>query len=228
MKQHPYYDHIFVTESGEIYSNKTGKLKILKLHLTDSGYLDIAVSVGLGKSVRKKAHRLVAETYLDNPENLREVDHIDCNKHNNQLSNLEWVSSKENKRRARLNGLYDNTVGENHHNAILTEDQVHSICQCLQDGMRNKDVADIHGVHKDLVGHIKQGDIWKQISAKYKFDIKRNKRKSINFIKKVCEMISIGKTNNEIFAMFEGQITVNDVQRIRAKNIHKKISDSYF
>ena len=228
MKQHPYYKHIFVTESGEVYSNKTGKLKKLKLHLTDNGYLDVSILVAKAKSLRKRAHRIVAETYLENPNNLREIDHIDCNKQNNQVSNLEWVSSKENKRRARLNGLYDNTVGEKHHNSVLTEAQVHSICQCLQDGMRNKDVADLHSIHKDVVGHIKKGDIWKQISSQYQFQIKRNKRKSSDFIRKVCEMISFGKTNNEIFAMFDGQITINDVQRIRAKSIHKAISDSYF
>jgi uncharacterized protein YerC len=228
MKQHPYHTHIFVTEDGRVFSNKTGRLKELKQSPTDRGYLDVSILVSKGRSLKKRVHRVVAETYLENPHNLREVDHIDCDKQNNNLYNLEWVSSKENKRRARANGLYDNTVGEKHHNCILTEEQVHQVCKCLQDGVRNKDIAEMMGVHKDTIGHIKQGDIWKEISQNYVFSIKRNKRKSIDFLKKVCEMIANGKTNNEIFSLFEGEITINDVQRIRVKNIHKTISDSYF
>lgn len=46
-----------------------------------------------------RVHRLVAMAFLPNPENLPEVDHKDGNSHNNDVSNLEWVSSAENIRR---------------------------------------------------------------------------------------------------------------------------------
>ena len=46
-----------------------------------------------------KLHRLVACTYLTNPNNLRDVDHIDCDKNNNDVSNLEWVTHAENCKR---------------------------------------------------------------------------------------------------------------------------------
>jgi hypothetical protein len=228
MKQHPYYKHIYVSTDGKVYSDLSGKIKELTQTETQFGYLDASVSVGNGNSIKKRVHRLVAETYLPNPLLLREVDHIDCNKKNNNLENLEWVSSKENKRRARLNGLYDNTIGENHHNAILTEDIVHSICKCLQDGMRNKDVSELFGIHKDLISHIKIGDLWRPISSQYIFRIKRTNRKSSEFIHKVCQAIKEGYNNREIHGMFNREITIHDVQRIRAKNIHTKISDSYF
>jgi hypothetical protein len=49
-----------------------------------------------GKTSCKLVHRLVAETYIPNPHNLPEVNHKDCNKENNNVSNLEWVTSKQN------------------------------------------------------------------------------------------------------------------------------------
>lgn len=49
--------------------------------------------------------RLVATAFLPNPYNLPEVDHLDADHHNNKVSNLEWVTSEENKRRAKEMGL---------------------------------------------------------------------------------------------------------------------------
>ena len=51
-----------------------------------------------GTRKHKKVHRLVAETFLENPNGFFEINHIDENKHNNQLCNLEWCTSSYNKR----------------------------------------------------------------------------------------------------------------------------------
>jgi hypothetical protein len=50
-------------------------------------------------------HRLVGELYVDNPDNLPQVDHIDNNRFNNHYTNLEWVSNEENMKRAVEAGL---------------------------------------------------------------------------------------------------------------------------
>lgn len=53
-----------------------------------------------------KVHRLVATHYIPNPNNLPQVDHIDGDKTNNSIDNLEWVSNEENQRRAKERGVY--------------------------------------------------------------------------------------------------------------------------
>lgn len=69
--------------------------KLLNSHPNNSGYLDVSLYDN-GKRIHKKIHRLVAEAFIPNPNNLPEVDHIDTNKYNNHVSNLRWCTSSEN------------------------------------------------------------------------------------------------------------------------------------
>ena len=58
-----------------------------------------------GKEQHCLIHRLVAEAFIPNPNNLPEVNHKDGNKENNRIDNLEWVTSRENKIHAQKNNL---------------------------------------------------------------------------------------------------------------------------
>lgn len=61
--------------------------------------------------VQYVVHRVVAETFIDNPYHKREVNHIDGDKHNNAVSNLEWSTTSENRKHAFENGLEKPTYG---------------------------------------------------------------------------------------------------------------------
>ena len=90
IKNYPSY---YVTEDGEVYS-KRGVRK-LKCTTDPNGYLRVFLLKD-GHRFSASVHRLVAETFVPNPENKPEVNHIDGNKQNAKASNLEWVTHSEN------------------------------------------------------------------------------------------------------------------------------------
>jgi len=101
------YEKLYsATIDGKIYSHKKHKHKgkFLKFHVNNNGYL----SVGLSRDKKRKTfsvHRIIANTFLDNTENKEEVNHIDGDKKNNNIENLQWVTSSENQIHAIRNGL---------------------------------------------------------------------------------------------------------------------------
>ena len=74
-----------------------------------NGYAVVNLYDETGKPRRKYLHRLMAEAFLPNPDNKRTINHIDCNKSNNTLDNIEWATDSENMRHAFQNGLCENT-----------------------------------------------------------------------------------------------------------------------
>lgn len=82
-----------ITKNGRGYFLKKGKL--LKNNINNKGYEYLYLR-DKNRSKKVYVHRLVAEAFIPNPRNKKEVNHIDCNPLNNKLNNLEWVSHKEN------------------------------------------------------------------------------------------------------------------------------------
>ena len=82
----------------------SGKTKIMKQSLSSSGYYHVQLYKN-GRAATKLVHILVAEAFLQNEHGKPEVNHIDGNKANNDVTNLEWVTRKENLTHAVKTGL---------------------------------------------------------------------------------------------------------------------------
>lgn len=93
MKKIQNYDNYLIDENGKVYNEITKRY--LKGSIGENGYLYYRLSRN-GKKKMFYAHRLVAEAFIPNINNLPVVNHIDNNKLNNNVANLEWVSYSEN------------------------------------------------------------------------------------------------------------------------------------
>ena len=92
-------DNYWITSDGRVLSNnrhaRYKKRRWKTQRLQNSGYpvVDIVIN---GKQKTRTVHRLVAEAFIPNPEKLQQVNHIDGNKQNNKVSNLEWCTASRN------------------------------------------------------------------------------------------------------------------------------------
>lgn len=98
----------FINEKGEVYCNlgrgcrskdrsKTTELYKINPRAARNGYMRVYMrNTDTWKRQDRYIHRLVAEHFIENPEHKKCVNHIDCDRSNNNVKNLEWVTSKEN------------------------------------------------------------------------------------------------------------------------------------
>ena len=93
-KEIPGYEGLYeVSNKGNVRNVRRNKL--LRLQKTNNGYIRVVLSKNRIKT-GFQVHRLVALTFLPNPLNLPQVNHLDENKKNNNIDNLEWCTAKYN------------------------------------------------------------------------------------------------------------------------------------
>lgn len=109
-----YKSYYIVFRDGTIFSTNGNKIHPVP---NGDGYPSLHIN---GRS--EKLHRIIAECFIPNPDNKPEVNHIDANKLNSDVSNLEWVTRNENIRHAYDSGLIP--TGEKHFKSKLTYDDV--------------------------------------------------------------------------------------------------------
>ena len=109
-----------VSDKGEIRNKKTKR--ILHQFVGKDGYLRVQFD---GKT--KTVHRIVAKSFLKTSKNKLVVNHKDGNKQNNNISNLEWVTSSENQKHAYQNNLKPRLIGIKNGRCKLTNENVEFI-----------------------------------------------------------------------------------------------------
>jgi hypothetical protein len=128
------------SRKGKMLTTKTDRYGYEVLHLRKDGEVNIYPTV----------HRLVAEAFIDNPDNKPTVNHKDCDKKNNVVSNLEWNTISENTKHASDNGLLKPTVvsmkGDKNISFKMFPDVVEKMFKLLSQGIIKKDVAKEIGV----------------------------------------------------------------------------------
>lgn len=152
---------------------RTVKERIKKPSLNKNGYLH----VGLYKNgIHKNCyiHRLVAEAFIPNHNNLPQVNHINAIKEDNSLVNLEWVMQSENIRHAYDNGLikHSSREGESNSNSKLTEKQVIEIYIRANNGEKHQFLCEEFGVNKGVISKIKCGKTWVYITKDLSVNIR--------------------------------------------------------
>ena len=141
-----------ITRDGHVINIHTGKE--VKPQINGTGYYRVAI----GKKL-KFVHRLVAQKYIPNPENLPQVNHKDGNRLNNCVDNLEWVSNRDNSLHALRNGWM--RIEENHQFAKLTRESVAYIKAHPE--MSRNELAEMFNISPHTISDIRKGRTWKTV-----------------------------------------------------------------
>ena len=156
----------YIHSDGYVISRKHGKERRLVGGTHPRGYPQVLLFHN-GKSKCFLIHRLVAEYFIDDSKLHLEVNHIDCNKKNNHVSNLEWVTTKENMRHAVENGLWTaptkihyKMMRENArvNNAKFTLEEADDILE-MKDVLKLsvRDLARISGINRSVLNRLVNG-----------------------------------------------------------------------
>jgi hypothetical protein len=136
--------------------------KYVKFTASNMGYFQVGLCKD-GLTKRKTVHRLVAEAFIPNPDNLPEVNHIDGDKKNNHYTNLEWSTRTKNalhstqtllKGRGELNGT-----------SKLTEKDVLEIAELLTSGSSQSEIAKMFNVTNHAIYRIHRGFNWSWLTG---------------------------------------------------------------
>ena len=123
------------------------------------GYLIVGLKMG-GKEYKAKVHRLVAEAFIPNTKNKPIVNHLDGDKGNNAVNNLEWCTVKENSHHARDTGLLHPARGESSGKHKLSEADVLRIRELIAEGVSLNSIAGLYNVSFTSIRYIAIGKNW--------------------------------------------------------------------
>lgn len=177
MKDIEGYEGLYaVTKDGRVWSylkkgkgGHIGKWKTLSKCGNGNKKNNLYYTVSLhknGKTKRRRVHRLVAQTYIPNPKNKPEINHIDGNKFNNNVYNLEWNTRLENIEHAIRTGLY--LYNPKYKNGDVWETKGGRWCTKENDKIKALSVLEYGKYNIEKKKRKRQeGDVWKRPSGRW-------------------------------------------------------------
>lgn len=167
-----YEGYYQVSDHGRVksldrYVGHLGKNKALKKsRVFRNGWMNKSLIVCLSKEDQSKGfliYRLVAKAFIPNPLEKPEVNHLDGNRYNNHISNLEWATRSENEKHAYDTGLYISRKGSQMHCAKLNESQISEIKDLFKQGVSRKNIASAFKIDYSQACKIIKGSSWKHL-----------------------------------------------------------------
>lgn len=158
IKSFPYYE---ISSFGNVRRIKNGN--IIKHWITNAGYCQVHLCDGSTRKA-KSVHRLVAIEFLENKLNKPQVNHIDGNKQNNILSNLEWSTRSENQRHSIKTGLRTGVKGSSNKLSKLTEIDIYIIKDLYKRyKLKQSTIVRFFDVSPATICHIVNGKSWRHV-----------------------------------------------------------------
>lgn len=151
-------NHISKTRVGK--SNFNGK--ILKFWLDKYGYEVVSVCRN-AKREKTYIHRAVAIAFIPNPNNYPFVNHLDGNKRNNNVYNLEWCTAIMNVRHAYSSGLMDSNKGERNFHSVLKDIDIPIIRELNDYGISPYEISNRYGCSPATIYDVIKKRTWKHI-----------------------------------------------------------------
>ena len=136
------YKGFKVDDNGNVYGKRG---KVLKGRIDRCGYKEVCLSLK-GKQKNILVHRLILKTFnpCDNMDNL-DVNHINGDKTDNRLINLEWCTRSENIKHSYKNKLQDNATNQYGNFKVVSDEEVKLMIQLRNEGMTQKEISNIVG-----------------------------------------------------------------------------------